>query len=268
MSQKIPFEREYYLHEFTQKHLKELFDLELVASEKQSDSLRLDNLAFDKKSKSFIIIEYKNKFDRDVLNQVKGYQDMILENKDEYSKLVNELIDFENIKIIIIGPQFSEKQIENAWDNVELLKVTLYDDGKVKYLNLKTDEIKTLKINLDELKITEEKILKDKSEKIIDVYKNFKNSLLKEFDDLDMKFLIDAVSIKSHNEYLCIVNVKRSIKIHYYAENLDDRENRTRDISEITTGGPLSNYELTLRCENIDYAVDLIKQVYNQKVIK
>ena len=83
-----------------------------------------------------------------------------------------------------------------------------------------------------------------------------------------MKFLVDAVSIKAHDSYICIVNVKNSIKIHFYTEKLEDKENKTRDISEITTGGPLSYYELKLNPEDIDYAIDLIKQVYNQKVKK
>ncbi|MBE6498067.1 MAG: hypothetical protein E7Z81_07305 [Methanobrevibacter sp.] len=268
MNRQISFESEYILHHITQNRLEELFDLELVASEKQLYQLRPDNLAFDKKNKSLVIIEYKNKFDKNVLNQVQGYHNLILENKDEYSKLVNEKIDFDNIKILIISPKFSDDQIKNARDNVELWKVSLFDDCNVEYLNLKSNEIKTIKINPDDLKITEENLLDDKTDETIELYKNFKNRLFEEFDDLNMKFLIDAVSIKAQNEYLCIVTVKSSIKIHYYAEKLEDSENRTRDISDITTGGPLSNYELTLNSENIDYAIELIKQVYNQKVIK
>lgn len=260
MNQKITFESEYILHIITQKHLEELFGLELVASEKQLNNLRPDNLAFDKTNNSLVIIEYKNKIDTNVFNQVQGYHNLILENKDEYSKLVNEKIEFKNINIMIISPEFSDKQIENAKDNVELWKVSLFDDGKIEYLNLKSNKTETININLDEYKITEDKLLKDKAEETVELYKNFKNRLLEEFDDLDMKFLIDAVSIKAQNKYLCIVTVKSSIKIHYYTEKLDDSENRTRDISDITTGGPLSNYELTLNSENIDYAVDLIKQ--------
>ena len=49
MTQKIPFESEYILHQLTQKHLKELFGLKLAASEKQLNKQRVDNLAFDKK---------------------------------------------------------------------------------------------------------------------------------------------------------------------------------------------------------------------------
>lgn len=168
---------------------------------------------------------------------------------------------------MIIGPEFSKSQIEDE-NKFELWKATLFDDGTVTYENIHTNEIKSIKVNLDEYKLSEETLLKDKSDDIVRLYEEFKNSLLEEFDDLDFKFLVDAVSISSHNNYICIVNVKNSIKIHYYTDKLDDSENKTRDISDITTGGPLSNYELTLNHENIEYAIDLIKQVYAQKVKK
>ena len=74
MAKKNPFESEYQLHSLTQKHLKELFDLELVSSEIQIDNLRFDNLAFDEKTNTFVIIEYKNELNLNVLNQVTEYR--------------------------------------------------------------------------------------------------------------------------------------------------------------------------------------------------
>ena len=71
MMKKFPFKKEYYLHNITQKNLKELFDLEFVASEIQLNDFRFDNLAFDEKTNSFVIIEYKNELNQNVLNQGK-----------------------------------------------------------------------------------------------------------------------------------------------------------------------------------------------------
>lgn len=268
MALEIPFESEYELHTLTMKHLKELFDLELISSEIPLNGFRLDNLAYDRKNNIFVIIEYKNELDLNVFNQVKNYYDLFQNNEKSFMEKSNmKNVDFNNTQVMIIGTEFSKDQIEKDND-FELWKVTLFDNNEAKYENLRTNELKILKVNWDEIKLSEKTLLKYKSDKIIEIYKNFKNSLLEEFDDLDLKFLVDAVSIKSQNEYLCIVTVKNSIKIHYYTENLKDSENKTRDISEITTGGPLSNYELTLNNENIDYAIDLIKQVYDQKVMK
>ena len=98
MTEKIPFDSEYQLHNLTQNHLKELFDLELVASEIQKDDLRFDNLAFDEKTNTFVIIEYKNELNLNVFNQVQEYRDLLLSNKEEFADLLKDSkeIDFEN----------------------------------------------------------------------------------------------------------------------------------------------------------------------------
>ena len=268
MPNKIPFESEFILHAFTQKHLKELFGLDFVASEKQLYNFQPDNLAFDKIASSLVIIEYKNKFDKNVLNQTQEYYDSILENKTEYSKLVDDTIDFKNIQIIIIGPEFSDKQIKSAKDNVNLWKVTLFDDCRVEYLNLKNGEIKTLCIRQDDLKITEENLLENKSEEMKELYFNLKNSILKDFEDLKIKYLVDQFSFRANDKLIClVVFLKSSFNIYIYADNLDNAED-TIDISSKSTGGN-AKYNFKYN-SNEDYGnfLDLFKQTYEQKVKK
>lgn len=275
MRKKIPFDSEYQLHNLTQNHLKELFKLKLVASEIQKDDLRFDNLAFDEKTNTFVIIEYKNELNLNVLNQVQEYRELLLSKPEEYADLLDDSkeIDFKNTRVMIIGPEFSEKQIEES-ENLdfptELYVVSLFkeDDKNGCVLYEKTDGnfTKKLDINLDSIKLTQDTLLENKSEEIIELYIDFENKLLDKFDDLDLKYLVDAVSIKSQDKYICLVTVKSSIKIIFYTKQLEDSKNETRDISNITTGGELADYELTLNHENIDYTIDLIKQVYDQKV--
>ena len=275
MRKKIPFDSEYQLHNLTQNHLKELFKLKLVASEIQKEDLRFDNLAFDEKTNTFVIIEYKNELNLNVLNQVQEYRELLLSKPEEYADLLDDSkeIDFKNTRVMIIGPEFSEKQIEES-ENLdfptELYVVSLFkeDDKNGCVLYEKTDGnfTKKLDINLDSIKLTQDTLLENKSEEIIELYIDFENKLLDKFDDLDLKYLVDAVSIKSQDKYICLVTVKSSIKIIFYTKQLEDSKNETRDISNITTGGELADYELTLNHENIDYAIDLIKQVYDQKV--
>ena len=268
MSNIIPFESEFALHTLTQKHLKELFDLECIASEKQLNKLRLDNLAFDKTNCSFIIIEYKNKYDGNVLNQVQEYHDLILENEEEYSKLVNECVDFDNIQIMIICPEFSDEQIEDSNDNVSFWQVTLFDDGKVEYLNLKNNNMKTLEISLDELKITEEKLLEDKSEEMKDLYFNLKNNLLNDFKDLKIKYMVNQFSFRANDKLICVVVfLKSSFNIYIYADNLNNAED-TIDISSKSTGGNAKyNFKYNSN-EDYDCFLDLFEQTYAQKVKK
>lgn len=268
MSNKIPFESEFALHTLTQKYLKELFDLELVASEKQLNKLRLDNLALNKTNCSLVIIEYKNKFDSSVLNQVQEYHDLILENKDEYLKLVDEYVDFDNIQIMIISPKLSAEQIKNVSDNVSIWQVNLFDDGKVEYQNLKNNKIVTLEIDLDELKITEEKLLEDKSEEMRDLYFNLKNNILKEFKDLKIRYMVDQFSFRANDKLICVVVfLKSSFNIYIYSDNLNNAKN-TVDISSKSTGGN-AKYNFKYKSnDDYDYFLDLFKQTYAQKVKK
>lgn len=275
MTEKIPFDSEYQLHNLTQNHLKELFDLELVASEIQKDDLRFDNLAFDEKTNTFVIIEYKNELNLNVFNQVQEYRDLLLSNKEEFADLLKDSkeIDFENTRVMIIGPEFIESQIEESEKldfPAELYIISLFKEdeknGYVLYEKTDGNFTKRLDIDLDSIKLTQDTLLEYKSEEIIELYKDFEKQLLNELDDLDLKYLVDAVSIKAQNKFICLVYVKSSIKIIFYTKQLEDPENKTRDISNITTGGELADYELTLNHENTDYAIELIKQVYNQKV--
>ena len=277
MTKEIPFESEYELHKLTELHLEELFGLKLVGSEIQKEDLRFDSLAFDEKTNSFVIIEYKNELNLNVLGQVRDYHTLLLKNKKYYcDRLENSKnIDFDSTRVMIIGPEFTDEQVENSEDldfPVEFYLITLFetddDNGYVIYKQINKEFKKKIDINLNSIRLSKESLLKDKSQEIIDLYRDFEKNLLDEFDDLNLKYLVDAVSIKAQNEFICLINVKNSIKIHYYTKKLDDRENKTRDISKITTGGPLSHYELTLTSGNTDYAIDLIKQVYDQKVKK
>ena len=115
-------------------------------------------------------------------------------------------------------------------------------------------------------------MLENKPAEIKELYYDLENRLFEQFkDDLDMRYIVDAVSIKAQSEHICLVNVKNSIKIHYYIEKNEkwDKyvdEGKIRDISGISTGGPSGNYELILTQENRDCAIRLIKKVYDKKM--
>ena len=52
----VKFNNEKEMQNLTENNLEELFDLRFVASEFQVDNLRIDTLAFNEKTKSFVII--------------------------------------------------------------------------------------------------------------------------------------------------------------------------------------------------------------------
>ncbi len=241
--------------------------MECVASEIQLNGLRLDNLAFNMKTRSFVIIEYKNQLSRNVLKQAQEYYDLILENRDYFKDRLNKEIDvdFDNIRIMIIGPKFSRNQIEEAKSNVELWKVTLSDDWTVTYENLKTSEIKSLNVNPDDLRITEDMLLKDKPEEMKDLYADLTERISKEFDDVEIRYLVDQFSLRANGSLLCLVVImKSSFNIYIFADNLKNAD-KTIDISGKSTGGN-AKYKLKYNSnDDFDYFLDLFKQTYNQK---
>ena len=94
MSEKIDFDSEFVLQHLTNDYLKVLFDLKFITSEFQFKGikingsefnnkiqyLRIDGLAFDCKRNEFVIIEYKNELNLQVLDQAKNYYYNLIED--------------------------------------------------------------------------------------------------------------------------------------------------------------------------------------------
>ena len=304
MYKKTKFKWEILLHRLTEKYIKtgQLFDLEVVASEiqvtneKEEDGrknkpLRMDTLAFDKKEKAFVIIEYKIRKNDSVIPQVQGYYKLLKDNPEKYAERVDETedeIEFENTRAIIIGPEFTQEQIEDSekLDYLELYTYSLYkcDGGKhcILYEKVNSDFKKRFtNIESNDLELTIDDVLNDKSSDIKKLYNNFEYNLRKKFDELDMSdkldiiYLVDAVSIKAHNNPICNVNVKESIKIYFYTHRLNKinkmldkhncRKKNLRNIAYLTTGGPSAYFELTLTPKDMGYAIDRIKEIDDAK---
>lgn len=81
---KVEFKYERELQKLTEENLEELFGLKFVASEFQLDNLRIDTLAFNEETKSFVIIEYKKGKNYSVIDQGYSYLSLLLNNKAEF----------------------------------------------------------------------------------------------------------------------------------------------------------------------------------------
>ena len=77
---KVEFKYERELQKLTEENLEELFGLKFVASEFQLDNLRIDTLAFNEETKSFVIIEYKKGKNYSVIDQGYSYLSLLLNN--------------------------------------------------------------------------------------------------------------------------------------------------------------------------------------------
>lgn len=114
------FENEKIIQTLVEKNLGEIFtDMEFVKTEHQIDDLRIDTIAFDKNRNSFVIIEYKNKKDEDVLAQGISYYQLLQNNRAEFVLLYNDIknvkfvtnhINWDDARIIFISPIFTKYQ--------------------------------------------------------------------------------------------------------------------------------------------------------------
>ena len=87
---KVEFKYERELQKLTEDNLEELFGLKFVASEFQLDNLRIDTLAFNEETKSFVIIEYKKGRSYSVIDQGYSYLGLLLNNKAEFVLKYNQ----------------------------------------------------------------------------------------------------------------------------------------------------------------------------------
>ena len=101
MCEKIDFEYEFMLQHLTNNRLKILFGLEYIAHEytfpgltvdslrsgKKTKYLQVDGLAFDCETKSFVVLEYKNEGNPNVLSQGGDYYYNLLQTDE--NKLIS-----------------------------------------------------------------------------------------------------------------------------------------------------------------------------------
>lgn len=285
----IDFDRESKLQRLTENNLEELFNLKFVDTEFEYKRLRIDTLAFDTENNSFVIIEYKNKLEYSVIDQGFSYLSLLLNNKYYFIKKYNELtdsnldiedFDFTKTKIMIIAPNFTKYQLKSTEFSdlpFELWKVKLYENGCVSYDKIKNDSAtsikevvldkKNIQINLKSLDYSEDELLRDKSLEINELYYSLKERLLSDFDDLDMEIFKTLSSYKINDNLICVVRfLSKSLSIWFFTKTLEDPENKTKDLSDLSTGGPGVNYQINLESEeDFDYFIKLFKQVYDEK---
>ncbi|MDQ4679425.1 hypothetical protein, partial [Stenotrophomonas maltophilia group sp. RNC7] len=158
--EEMPFKLEKDIQNLCESNLKEVFDLEFVSSEFAIGNFRIDTLAFDKGSKSFVIIEYKRDKNFSVIDQGYAYLSIMLNNKSDFILEYNENckdnlkrndIDWSQSKIMFISPSFTSYQREaiNFKDlPIELWEIKRYSNQTISFNFISTsgakESIKTI----------------------------------------------------------------------------------------------------------------------------
>ena len=239
------FENEKSIQGLIENNLTEVFtDLEFLKTEHQIGDLRIDTVAFDNERKSFVIIEYKNKKDEDILAQGISYYQLLQEKRGEFVLLYNNLknaqfdindVNWDDTRIIFIAPVFTKYQLKAsgfAGLPTEFYEIKQFDDEIITLNRIDTKisadvsskKGKTLKPRMSITEYIEDDYLAGKyettkpAENTKRLWIKLKNTILDTFNKLEFKQKkkYGGFYSKDDNACICTLDVtKDSIWISY-----------------------------------------------------
>lgn len=286
------FSKERVLQNLCEDNLENIFGLKFVRSEFALGNFRLDSLAFDETTRSFVIIEYKNTSNFSVVDQGYAYLSLMLNNKADFILEYNENckdtlkrddIDWSQSRVIFISPSFNNYQREsiNFKDMpFELWEVKKFENDTVYFNQIKatkkTESIKTiLSDNSDadivnkEVKVyTEEQHFINSTEEMIELYEKLKEFILGLDDNFELKPKKKEIGFAYNKKIMFdILLQKKALKLwlNTKIDTLDDPRNIARDVSNTGHWGN-GDYEIQIsNDDDIEYIFSLIKQLYNKR---
>lgn len=286
-----PFKKERELQTLFEKNLEQIAGLTFIKSEFSIKNKRIDTLAFDQESKSFVIIEYKRDRNSSVVDQGFTYLSLMLQNKADFILEYNEQfpdnqlsrnnVDWSQSRVIFVASDFTENQIEatNFRDiAIELYEVKRYGEHllispimksraaeSIKTITQKNKEYKNITEEIKEY--TEDKLLANKPEDILELYYKFRAAIINLTDGIEIKPKKLYVAFKKNNRNICDIEIQNKnlrLFINIKKGYLDDTRNIARDVSNIGHWGN-GDYEVKIfDTTNLEYIMSLVKQAITE----
>ncbi len=290
IQKRINLERD--IQTITEQNLETVFGLQLVASEFQLNNLRIDTLAFDNETKSFVIIEYKKNRAFSVIDQGFAYLSLMLNNKAdfilEYNDRLNETLSRDNVdwsqtRVLFVAPSFTTHQ-QNAINfrdlPIELWEIQEYEGGLLSYNQLiasdNSESIDTISNNQEVEQIAREVkryTIEDHFRSGWDDMRELYDLLSERLLEIDSRIVVDPkkvyIGFKIDNTVIFDIHTYKSkLVLELYRvepKDLDDPKRVTeyQKNSHKHYGKHITEYAITDE-EQIDYAVMLAKQVYER----
>ena len=283
-----PFKLERELQRIFEYNLPQIMNLEVVKSEFMIKNRRIDTLAFDSETMSFVVIEYKRERNSSVVDQGMAYLSLMINNKADFileyneqhpkQQLTRHSIDWSQSRVVLVASDFTENQIEatNFKDlAIELYEVKRYGEHLLIHpikKNNATESMKPLTQRNKEYKsvveavrvYTEEGFFTDKSEDAIALYKRYRSAILALTDDVEIKPQKHYVAFKKDRRNICDIEIQKNglkITVNLKKGELDDPRGIMRDISGV---GHLGNGDYGVKVtddRNLEYIMSLIRQL-------
>lgn len=289
----IPFKLEKEIQQITEKNLHSVFKLDMVRTELEINGLRIDTLAFDNETSSFVIIEYKKDRNFSVVDQGMAYLALLLNNKAEFVLEYNENknkslkkddVDWSQSRVMFVAPTFTKYQQQALGFKdlpIELWEVKRYTNKIILYTQVKAPESRESIEKLSgksqivrqiakEVRIyNEEERINLGSDKTKELYCALKSAILNLGDDITIKPVKHYIGFKRKTNFtdITIQRSKLIVYINLPKGKLNDPQRLARDISSIGHWGN-GDYEIRLVDHNlIPYVITLIKQSYDNNLL-
>lgn len=284
----ILFRLERDIQNLFEANIEQITGYKFIKSEFVIKSNRIDTLAFDEESKSFVIIEYKRDRNYSVVDQGVSYLNLMLEYKADFIVEYNESqrtnlkrsdVDWSQSKVIFVAPSFTDfqRQSSNFKDlPIELWEIKQFENDIIVINPIKKSqsapsikqaqgkEESTISNITKEVKVySEDNHLFGKSEETKELYEDYKNAILNLAPDLEIIPKKKRISFVSKNKIftdICIQRNNIKLWINLKKGQLDDPKNITRDVSTLGHWGN-GDYEIIIPdTKNLEYIMSLIKQ--------
>ncbi|MFA6404600.1 MAG: DUF5655 domain-containing protein [Candidatus Paceibacterota bacterium] len=276
------------IQKLTEENLETVFGLQFIRTEFPLGDFRIDTLAFDNESNSFVIIEYKRDRSFSVIDQGYSYLALMLNNKADFILEYNEKlqtnlrkddVDWSQSRVIFLAKSFNRYQ-QNAINfrdlPIELWEVKNYDNSTILYNQLLSPEAKESVKSITRNK-TIENVTKEVKVYTIEDHTNHINKDTRDlFEMIREKILAlggnieerpkkKYIAYRTHQAFLYVHIQQSQIKLHIIIgkSKLNDPKGITRDVSKVGHyGGGVTEIVLT-KMEEISYIMTLIEQSFN-----
>jgi predicted transport protein len=283
----VPFKLEKDIQSLVEENLAMLFGLEFVKTEFPLNGLRIDTLAFDQESKSFVIIEYKKTKSFSVIDQGYSYLSLLLNNKAdfilEYLERTNKTmkkddVDWSQSRVIFISPQFTSYQkqsIEFKDLPFELWEIKKYSNDTIGLNQHKSTSQESVKIisskdqraeqvDKEIVVYTEEDHLKKGIPEIQELATELRDRIM-ELDNLEMVPVKFYIGYKLGKRLVTDFEVQKNqlkLRVNLKKGQLDDPKNLFRDVANIGTYGRGDFEVIVTPKTDLDYIMLMVKQSY------
>ena len=278
-------ELERNLQELVENNLKQIFGLKFISTEFPIENFRIDTLAYNEETDSFVIIEYKRSKSFSVIDQGYAYLAAMLNNKADfilkYKEKCNDSIkrkdiDWSQSRIIFLANSFTRHQKKSIGFQdlpMELWEVKKYENSLISFSKVDTpkgaESINAVAKGKDVKRVSKEvreysvdDHFKEGRDKPRELFEEFSERVLSYNSKLEINPVKSYIGFKIDNAVVFLIKVRSSrLRLQSYYVNpkdLRDPENRT-EYKKTSSGGHKYIFEIKKE-EDIDYAIMLIKQ--------